>query len=132
MRLVAVLATALLAGCAERGADDPGDFVRAEMFSHANPETVRAGCDAQGGLHLVTPPGSRVVQPEDATLPAEAIVELPQPMRGRPIRVTKSLGFIGDGKLNEAPIPHYDQPLTQPTTQYQRPYVPPTFYPRGY
>lgn len=114
-----------LAGCAEREADNPGDVLReemtnveptrpharAEMFSHAEPRSVRAACDANGNLHLTTPPGSHVVRPDDATFPSEAIVELPRE-RGKPIRVTKSLGFIGDNKLGEGYAPHVDQPLT--------------------
>jgi hypothetical protein len=148
MRFALALMFPLLAfGCAEKQAENPGEVLRtemtnveptrpharAEMFSHANPQSVRAGCDANGNLHLTTPPGSRVSRPEDPTFPSEAVVDLPDPQRGRPIRVTKSLGFIGDNKLNEGPLRHYDQPLTQPSySYYQRPYVPPTFYPRGY
>jgi hypothetical protein len=101
------------------------------MFSHAEPRSVRAACDANGNLHLTTPPGSHVLRPDDATFPSEAVVELPEERRGKPIRVTKSLGFIGDSKLGASSVPHVDQPLTYPSA-YGRPYVPPTFYPRGY
>ena len=139
--LFCLLPLALVAGCAEREADNPGDVLReemtnveptrpharAEMFSHAQPRSVRAACDADGNLHLTTPSGSRVVRPDDATFPSEAVVELPEERRGKPLRVTKSLGFIGDGKLGANTMPRVDPPLT-----YGRPYVPPTFYPRGY
>lgn len=150
MRLAVLASVALvaLAGCADKEAENPGDVLRndmtnveptrpharAEMFSHAEPKSVRAACDSNGNLHLTTPPGSHVVRPDDATFPSEAIVELPQE-RGKPIRVTKSLGYIGDNKLGESYTPHDDQPLTYPSyNSYggQRAYVPPTFYPRGY
>jgi hypothetical protein len=143
--LFCLLPLALVAGCAEREAENPGDVLReemtnveptrpharAEMFSHAEPRSVRAACDANGNLHLTTPPGSHVLRPDDATFPSEAVVELPEERRGKPIRVTKSLGFIGDSKLGASSVPHVDQPLTYPSA-YGRPYVPPTFYPRGY
>jgi hypothetical protein len=117
------LAVVSLAGCGREGeAENPGDLLRsemtnveptrpharAEMFSHAEPRSVRAACDANGNLHLTTPPGSHVVRPDDATFPSEAIVELPNEERGRPIRVTKSLGFIGDNKLGESYTAHAD------------------------
>lgn len=131
----------LVIGCAEeKFAENPGDFVRAEMFSHGEPQSVRCGCDAQGGLHITTPPGARVLTPTDSTFPSEAIVELPDDRRGKPIRVTKSLGFIGDNKLNETPIPHVDKPLTSSWTLHGYRgsagygYYGHTrsFYPRGY
>ena len=140
-----LLSLASVVGCAEeKQAENPGDVLReemttyeptrpharAEMFSHADPRSVRAACDANGNLHLTTPTGARVVRPDDATFPSEAVVELPDDRRGKPIRVTKSLGFIGDNPLGGSYVPHVDQPLTYRT--YGRAYVPPTFYPRGY
>jgi hypothetical protein len=134
------LVSAALVGCgySDKHAEDPGDFVRAEMFSHAEPQSVRCGCDADGGLHITTPPGARVLQPADQTFESEAIIELPQPQRGQPIRVTKSLGFIGDNKLTETVrstdasygYSPYGRYYGRPTTFYHGP--PPTFYGRGY
>ena len=132
-----ITALALLSGCAEKEAENPGDVLRsdmttveptrpharAEMFSHAEPQSVRAACDANGNLHLTTPPGSRVIRPDDATFPSEAIVALPDQQRGKPIRVTRSLGYIGDNKLGES------QRVASP---YIPPREPTSFYPYGY
>lgn len=95
--------------CGEREALDPGAIDREERVdriappSRATSRTVRCACDAEGGLHVSAPRGSGVTVPEDATHPAEAQIVLPDdPPRGR-LRTTKSLGFIGDGKLTPSP-----------------------------
>ena len=94
-------------GCADKEAADPGEVVRRETVtriapsSHDTARTVRVGCD-DDGLHITAPPGSRVTVPDDATHDAEAQVVLPYDGEGRPIRVTKSLGFIGDNPLTQS------------------------------
>lgn len=120
-RLLALAVSApLLGGCVEATGPfdrDPSAFLREELAARpphgrgargttpsANASTVRCGCDASGDLHVRAPQGSRVTVPEDATFDAEAEIALPVEMteRPRPIRTTRSLGFIGDNKLGEA------------------------------
>jgi hypothetical protein len=102
-----VLATAT--GCAEKEAVDPGSVLREETVdriappSRATSRTVRCGCDDDSGLHVSAPPGSRVTVPEDASYAAEAQIVLPEDDRPIPLRRSKSLGFIGDGKLGQTP-----------------------------
>ena len=68
--------------------------------SHAN---VRCRCDEAGGLHVAAPEGSTVRVPAGASREdAEAEITLSDEAPGQPMRRTKSLGFIGDGKLNES------------------------------
>lgn len=108
LALLPLAATTL--GCgAEKEAADPGAFVRAETVnrigppSRASSRTVRCGCDADGGLHVSAPQGSRVTVPDDAIHPAEAEVVMPEERAAMRIRTTKSLGFIGDNKLTQTP-----------------------------
>jgi hypothetical protein len=92
-------------GCAAKEAEDPGSILREETVdrigppSRATSRTVRCGCDADGDLHVRAPQGSRVFRPDDATYDAEAEIVLPEDAPRGPLRRTKSLGFIGDGKL---------------------------------
>ncbi len=109
MRLLLLASLGIFAmGCAEKQAADPGEVVRAETVSriappsHDTSRTIRVGCD-DDGLHIKAPPGSRVTVPDDATHDAEAQIVLPYDGEGRPIRVTKSLGFIGDAPLTQTP-----------------------------
>ena len=103
------LFTLICAGCADKEAADPGAIVREELVDRVGPpsratsRTVRCGCDADGDLHVSAPHGSQVTVPEDATHPAEAQIVLPDDRLGMPLRRTKSLGFIGDGKLTPSP-----------------------------
>ena len=103
------LLTLICAGCADKEAADPGAIVREELVNRIGPpsratsRTVRCGCDADGELHVSAPQGSQVTVPEDATHPAEAQIVLPDDRPGMPLRRTKSLGFIGDGKLTPSP-----------------------------
>jgi hypothetical protein len=105
---VSLFAVAVLTGCVEKESVDPGAIVREETVNRVGPpsratsRTVRCGCDADGGLHLSAPRGSRVLVPEDATQAAEAEVVLPDDGAPIPLRRTKSLGFIGDGKLTSS------------------------------
>lgn len=101
----------LMMGCAEpKEATDPGAIVREETIgvnriappSRATSRTVRCGCDRDGDLHVQAPQGSKVTRPEDATYDAEAQIVLPADEPGRPLRQSKSLGFIGDNKLGES------------------------------
>lgn len=97
--VVSVVVLGILgAGCADKEAADPGMIVREEAAARApvGPRTVRCACDADGGLHVEAPGGSRVVTSDDPT-PFAEITLAGEP--GGPIRRTKSLGFIGDGKL---------------------------------
>ncbi|HVH46726.1 MAG TPA: hypothetical protein VM925_30500 [Labilithrix sp.] len=95
-------------GCVEKEALDPGDVVREETVNRVGPpsrataRTVRCACDADGDLHIRAPQGSQVTVPEDASHPAEAEIVLPSEAPGTPLRQTKSLGFIGDGKLSSS------------------------------
>jgi hypothetical protein len=68
----------------------------------ASSRTVRVGCD-DDGLHIRAPQGSRVTVPDDATYPAEAEIAVEEDVPARPLRRTKSLGFIGDNKLTPTP-----------------------------
>jgi hypothetical protein len=100
-------------GCIDRDPSalhDPGELGRAREenipvdrvapASRATSRTVRCGCDADANLHIAAPPGSKVSRPEDASQAAEAQIVLPEDAPSpRPIRVTRSLGFIGDNKL---------------------------------
>src|SRR5688572_2915059 len=109
--VIALLASQLTAlGCIDRDPSslhDPGEVSREEVPvdrvsppSRATSRTVRCGCDADGNLHVGAPQGSKVSRPEDASQAAEAQIVLPEDSTtARPIRVTRSLGFIGDGKL---------------------------------
>jgi hypothetical protein len=106
---VLLVASAVSAiGCIGRDRDplDPSDFngssAEERVPSRAprgDPQkTVHAACDEDGNLHVRAPENVRVTTPEDARANAEAEIALDdQP--GRPIRRTKSLGFIGDNKL---------------------------------
>ncbi|MBX3264211.1 MAG: hypothetical protein KIS78_29835 [Labilithrix sp.] len=97
------------AACADKEAADPGAVLREEIVDRVGPpsratsRTVRCACDADGDLHVSAPQGSRVTVPEDATNPAEAQIVLPEDRLGAPLRRTKSLGFVGDGKLTPSP-----------------------------
>jgi len=126
MRLLLIASLGIFSmGCAEKQAADPGELVRAEGHfldhpssrsaeggretvsriappSYDTSRTVRVGCD-DDGLHIKAPPGSKVTVPDDATHDAEAQIVLPYDGEGRPIRVTKSLGYIGDAPLTQTP-----------------------------
>jgi hypothetical protein len=101
-----VAALLVLPGCLEKEAADPHAFLREETVNRVGPasratsRTVRCGCDADGGLHLRTPQGSRVTVPEDdnPAYVSEAEVVLPDDAPAYR-RTSKSLGFIGDSKL---------------------------------
>jgi hypothetical protein len=99
----------LCVGCLDKEAADPGAVVREEVVDRVGPpsratsRTVRCGCDEDGALHVSAPQGSQVAVPEDATHPAEAQIVLPEDRPGTPLRQTKSLGFVGDGKLSQLP-----------------------------
>jgi hypothetical protein len=73
--------------------------------SRATSRTVRCGCDADANLHVAAPQGSLVTRPEDASHAAEAQIVIPEdgPPRARPIRTSRSLGFIGDAPLTPSP-----------------------------
>jgi hypothetical protein len=100
-------------GCAgaEKEASDPGAIIRDELVSRAATaprslnasRTVHCACDADGGLHVVAPPGSRVTTPESASDFAQAQIDLPGDPVDMSIRRTKSLGFIGDNPLTPSP-----------------------------
>jgi len=65
--------------------------------------SVRCRCDAEGGLHVEAPADARVTRPEgEADAQAEIALD-DEARRGLPLRTTKSLGFIGDGKLSQSP-----------------------------
>jgi hypothetical protein len=64
---------------------------------------VRSRCDAEGGLHLQVPQGSTVERREGESEDAEAEITLPEQRGTTMIRTTRSLGFIGDGKLTQIP-----------------------------
>jgi hypothetical protein len=103
--VLAMVPALLSAGCIERDLVDPGMVVREETPrdlvapARTDARTVHCSCDADGGLHVRAPEGSRVIVPPDATENAEADIVLPEPPRAVPLRRTKSLGFIGDNKL---------------------------------
>lgn len=97
------------AACAPKEAADPAEIMREEMMlppseiSFNDPvHTVRVAEDDRGGLIVQAPPGARVIRPEGSPYPAEVEVLMPPPNEGRPLRVTKSLGFIGDNKLGQS------------------------------
>lgn len=104
MRLTAVTIASALAGATalgcgiDREAEDPGVFVRSQDMS------VRCEADEGGNLHVRAPADARVVAAADAPEGAAAeitlgddVAQMPRPIRPR----SRSLGFIGDGKLNE-------------------------------
>jgi hypothetical protein len=117
---VLLVASAVSAiGCIGRDKDpmDPSDFLHGVMSEteervehgkrvprHApagDPrKTVRVACDEEGNLHVRAPDGSTVTRPDDAANDAEAEIAFAEP--ARPIRRSRSLGFIGDGKLGES------------------------------
>lgn len=94
----------LASGCLDKEAADPSQIIREESpalgaRSRPTPATpvVRCACDAEGGLHVQAPAGSRITTADDPNPAAEIVLDdLPE---GGPIRRTRSLGFIGDGKL---------------------------------
>jgi hypothetical protein len=103
---IALLSVSQLTGCLDKEAADPHSLIREETVNRVGPpsratsRTVRCGCDADGGLHVRAPQGSRVTVPEDdnPAYVSEAEVVLPDdPTIYR--RRSKSLGFIGDNKL---------------------------------
>lgn len=105
---VGLLSSSLVACAEPKEAADPGEIVREETvnrvgpISRASSRTVRCGCDLDGDLHVQAPQGSSVTVPEDATHPSEAQIVLPDDGPA-PLRTTKSLGFVGDGKLSDIP-----------------------------
>jgi hypothetical protein len=107
--LFALVSSSLaLGGCVEKQAADPAEIMREEgmlppsSISFDDPiHTVRVAEDERGGLIVQAPPGARVIRPEGSPYPAEVEILMPPPNEGRPLRVTKSLGYIGDGKLGE-------------------------------
>ena len=117
MRAGAVIAFSLasplaVSGCIDHESasslHDPGEVARVQTIpadrvsppSRATPRTVRCACDADANLHVAAPQGSKVTRPEDASEAAEAQIVLPEDEpQPRPIRATRSLGFIGDNKL---------------------------------
>lgn len=107
---MALLCTSAIVGCAgpDKASWDSERWVSEETVNRVGPpsratsRTVRCGCDADGDLHVQAPQGSKVVRPEDAAFAAEAEVVLPDDEPPRPIRRTKSLGFIGDNKLGQS------------------------------
>ena len=105
-------------GCLDKEAQDPGMIVHEEMVTRVGPPartawraesgatstaaptaTVRCGCDADGGLHIAAPQGSRVSRSEDAPAEAEIVLADAAPA---PLRRSKSLGFIGDNPLGQS------------------------------
>jgi hypothetical protein len=109
---VLLVASAVSAiGCIGRDRDfmDPSDFNglgerSAEERSPSRAprgdprKTVSVACDEDGNLHVRAPENVRVTTPDDARANAEAEISLDD-APARPIRRTKSLGFIGDNKL---------------------------------
>jgi hypothetical protein len=153
---VLCLAFALTAiGCVDRDPYSANDVAAADAF-HARqsaialrnaPESggataagkVRCRCDAEGGLHVEAPQGSKVVPMRaDTSEDAEAEITLAERRAGRPIRQTVSLGFIGDNKLNETPSRNHGDALLPPHAHGvpDRPYAYGTSYgyggPRAY
>lgn len=109
---VLLVASAVSAiGCIDRNRDfmDPSGFngqgghVAEERTPAPAPrgdpqKTVSVACDEDGNLHVRAPENVKVTTPEDGRADAEAEISLDD-AAGRPIRRTKSLGFIGDNKL---------------------------------
>jgi hypothetical protein len=102
--LVASAVSAL--GCIGKDPADPSDFASPSAeereVARAKPgdprRTIRAECDKDGNLHVRAPDGAKVTTPADAGENAVAEITLDE-APGRRLRRTKSLGFIGDGKL---------------------------------
>lgn len=104
-------------GCADKESIDPGTLLREEIASassgdtvnrigppsRATSRTVRCECDEEGDLHVRAPEGSRVFRPDDGDAAAAEVV-LPDDPAPAPFRRTKSLGFIGDGKLGASRV----------------------------
>ena len=91
--------------CVDREADDPGAALRSSAIGHG---TVRCRADEDGNLHVRAPADARVIAPADAVegatadiawAPEDDVAQMPRPVRPR----SRSLGFIGDGKLTETP-----------------------------
>jgi hypothetical protein len=131
------LAPLVTSGCLEKEATDPSMIVRAESPPQSAPlrgggsRAVRCGCDADGGLHVRAPAGSRVFVPDDASLGAEAEIIVPEEARPAPLRRVRSLGFIGDGKLTESRSrggPWNAPDAVLPPHQHVQPYYGPTGY----
>jgi hypothetical protein len=111
-RCLGVSPLALLAAVATTGCFghplDPGEIAAEEMARASQPscrngETVTCRCDAEGGLHVRAPAGSTLRVPDGAGHEdAEGEITLSRE-ESQPIRRTKSLGFIGDGKLTQGP-----------------------------
>src|SRR4051812_35220215 len=98
MRGLAIGGLLFCVACAERDPMDPGSISREmTMTAPKQPASVRCACDADGGLHVAAPENARVT----AVGPGEAEIGFTDDAP-RPIRVTKSLGFIGDNKVDES------------------------------
>ncbi len=103
---VALLAAVATTGCFGHPLD-PGEIAAEEMARASQPsgrggETVTCRCDAEGGLHVRAPAGAALRVPDGAER-EDAEVEITLAgARAEPIRRTRSLGFIGDGKLTES------------------------------
>lgn len=103
--VVVVTSGAASLGCIDREAEDPGAALRE---SATNRGTVRCSADEDGNLHVRAPADARVTAPADAPEGATAEIGWAQeddyPQMPRPVRPrSRSLGFIGDGKLTQAP-----------------------------
>lgn len=105
----ALASTALLFGCATdgdaflKGADEgfPVATSTPTRPTRAPSAAVTCRCDARGGLHVRAPHEATVrAVPAGDDAAAEIRFDEPDP---RPIRTTKSLGFIGDGPLGQGP-----------------------------
>ncbi len=113
---VTALASSILAsGCVDRDPEMPHDM-RWELDARGAPlppraprgpaeTTVAVRCDGDGSLHMRAPDHARVTRPDAADDGGEIEIayEPPPPPPRRPLRTTKSLGFIGDGKLTSSP-----------------------------
>lgn len=106
--LIVVTAGALAVGCVDKEAADPAEIMREEMLLPPSSigfddpiHSVRVAEDDRGGLIVQAPPGARVIRPEGSPYAAEVQVLMPPANEHRPIRTSKSLGYIGDGKLGE-------------------------------
>ncbi len=91
--------------CVDREAEDPGSALRGRG---ATAGTVRCSADEDGNLHVRAPADARVTAPADAPegataeiawAPEDDVPQMPRPVRPR----SRSLGFIGDGKLTQGP-----------------------------
>jgi hypothetical protein len=101
---LALASVIVLAGCAKE-AQDPGEILaeekaRALRPSYGSGAKVTCRCDAEGGLHVGAPQGSRVTA-HGPDGDAEAEIILPAQEAAQPIRRTISLGFVGDGPLTQ-------------------------------